>query len=228
MMNTPYVLDDGPLNVPPTLLMCKVVGTCPHLVYLDLTCFGHVGPLSHGKGFQQNANFAAGVAGIADEDLLGYQLVSQIDYATGFLGAYSLEQRPPLSDDEFPCVVPPCVSIRHLLMWTGAYGVILGLIERQAAALEDKATAGVMVHTSLVQAATWMASLGARPPTGLEWLMRVTRLLWRSDRRSQTVSDLTYLPPSTAVRMSITPPNRHCFERWWPDDAPTDDLVVKK
>ena len=63
---------------------------CPHLVYLDLTCFGHTGPLSHGKGFQQNANFAAGVAGIEDEELLGYQLVSQIDYATGYLGAYGV------------------------------------------------------------------------------------------------------------------------------------------
>ena len=50
----------------------------PHLVYLNLTCFGHEGPLKTGKGFQQNANFAAGVAGIEDEELLGYQLVSQI------------------------------------------------------------------------------------------------------------------------------------------------------
>jgi crotonobetainyl-CoA:carnitine CoA-transferase CaiB-like acyl-CoA transferase len=50
----------------------------PHLIYLDLTCFGHVGPLANGKGFQQNANFAAGVAGIEDEELLGYQLVSQV------------------------------------------------------------------------------------------------------------------------------------------------------
>jgi len=63
--------------------VAEVLKRNPHLVYLDLTCFGHVGPLSHGKGFQQNANFAAGVAGIEDEELLGYQLVSQIDYATG-------------------------------------------------------------------------------------------------------------------------------------------------
>ena len=63
--------------------MAAVLEKNPHLVYLDVSCFGHVGPLSHGKGFQQNANFAAGVAGIADEELLGYQLVSQIDYATG-------------------------------------------------------------------------------------------------------------------------------------------------
>ena len=59
----------------------------PHLVYLDVSCFGHVGPLAHGKGFQQNANFATGVATVDDESLMGYQLVSQIDYATGFLGA---------------------------------------------------------------------------------------------------------------------------------------------
>jgi len=174
--------------------MAAVLEKNPHLVYLDVSCFGHVGPLSHGKGFQQNANFAAGVAGIADEELLGYQLVSQIDYATGYLGAYA---------------------------------VLLGLIERQKAALDGQATAGgVVMRTSLCQAATWMASLGARAPSPLDWLCRVTRLLWLSDRRSTTVCDLTYLPPSVAVRMSITPPKRHGFERWWPDDAPTDDLVV--
>ena len=68
----------------------EVLARNPQLVYLDLSCFGHVGPLAHGKGFQQNANFAAGVAGIADEELLAYQLVSQVDYATGFLGAYGV------------------------------------------------------------------------------------------------------------------------------------------
>ena len=67
-----------------------VLARNPHLVYLKTTCFGHVGPLAHGKGFQQNANFAAGVASIDDEQLMGYQLVSQIDYATGFLGAYGV------------------------------------------------------------------------------------------------------------------------------------------
>jgi hypothetical protein len=173
-----------------------VLQKCPQLVYLDLTCFGHVGPLAHGKGFQQNANFAAGVAGIEDEELLGYQLVSQIDYATGYLGAYA---------------------------------VLLGLLERQAAAVDGFACAnGVLVHASLCQSAVWMAGYGARAPGPLEWLQRVTRLLWCSDARSTHVSDLSYLPPGTAVRMSITPPHRHCFERWWPDDAPTDDLVVKK
>ena len=87
---------------------------------------------------------------------------------------------------------------------------------------------GVLVRASLCQAATWMAEFGARAPGRLEWFQRVTRLLWLSDARSTTVGDLTYLPPATAVRMSITPPLRHGFERWWPDDAPTDDLVVKK
>ena len=107
--------------------------------------------------------------------------------------------------------------------------MILGLLERQAAAKEGKALArGVLVHTSLVQAATWMAGFGARAPGRLEWFLRVTRLLWHSDARSTKVADLSYLPPGTACRMSITPPNRHCFERWWPDDAPTDDLVVAK
>ena len=63
---------------------------------------------------------------------------------------------------------------------------------------------GVLVRTSLCQAATWMAEFGARAPGPLEWLCRVTRLLWLSDKRSTRVGDLTYLPPSTAVRMSIS------------------------
>ena len=35
-------------------------------------------------------SFATGVASVEDESLMGYQLVSQIDYATGFLGAYGV------------------------------------------------------------------------------------------------------------------------------------------
>ena len=31
-----------------------------------------------------------------------------------------------------------------------------------------------------------------------------------------------------AVEMGITPAKRHGFERWWPDDAPTEDLVPLK
>ena len=180
----------------------EVLRRNPHLVYLDLSCFGHVGPLAHGKGFQQNANFAAGVAGIEDEALLGYQLVSQVDYATGYIGAY---------------------------------GVILGLIERQRTAAATTAAGGisptpcgVVVRCSLCQTAMWMSSFGARAPGAWDFIKRVTRLLWLSDRRSTTVGDHTYLPPDVAVRMSITPPRRHGFERWWPDDAPTDDLVVNK
>ncbi|KAJ1627924.1 CoA-transferase family III domain-containing protein [Pavlovales sp. CCMP2436] len=67
-----------------------VLGVCPHLVYCQVACYGFSGPFAGKKGFQQNANFCAGVAGLEDEDLLGYQLVSQIDYATGFLGAYAV------------------------------------------------------------------------------------------------------------------------------------------
>ena len=37
-----------------------VLARNPHLIYLKVSCFGHIGPLSHGKGFQQNANFATG------------------------------------------------------------------------------------------------------------------------------------------------------------------------
>ena len=168
----------------------------PHLVYLKSSCFGHVGPLAHGKGFQQNANFATGVASIEDEELLGYQLVSQIDYATGFLGAY---------------------------------GVILGLIDRQTAACERRPFGGLVVYASLCQTATWMMRLGAGCPAFLDYFVRVTKLLWFSDFKAATIGDLRYMPLQAAVAMSLTPPARHGFERWWQDDSPTEDLVpVKK
>ena len=172
-----------------------VLKRCPHLVYLKVSCFGHVGPLSLGKGFQQNANFATGVASVADEGLLGYQLVSQIDYATGFLGAY---------------------------------GVILALIDRQLAAKEGRSWGGTVVYASLCQTATWMALLGATCPSLLSYVSRVTKLLFCSDKKAVTVGDLTYLPLSAAVEMPITPAKRHGMERWWPDDAPTEDLVPLK
>ena len=173
----------------------QVLGKNPHLVYLKSSCFGHVGPLKHGKGFQQNANFATGVASVADEELMGYQLVSQIDYATGFLGAY---------------------------------GVLLALIDRQIAATSGKPFGGVVVYASLCQTATWMSLLGARCPGVLEYVRRVTRLLWLSDRKAEVVGDLRYMPTQAAVKMPITPVSRHGFERWWQDDAPTEDLVPLK
>jgi len=172
-----------------------VLARCPHLVYLKSSCFGHVGPLSHGKGFQQNANFATGVASVADEGLLGYQLVSQIDYATGFLGAY---------------------------------GVILALIDRQLAAKEGRPFGGCVVYASLCQTATWMALLGAGCPSFPSYISRLTKLLFTSDAKAVSVEDVTYLPLSAAVDMSITPAKRHGMERWWPDDAPTEDLVPLK
>jgi len=173
--------------------MEQVLHENPHLVYVNASCFGHEGPLSHGKGFQQNANFACGVAGIEDEELLSYQLVSQVDYVTGFMGAY---------------------------------GVILGLIDRQKAAKGEYG--GTEVQVSLCQAATWMGLFGAKCPGPFEWLKCVTRLMWFSDRRSTTVGDISYLPPDQTVQMSVTPPFRHGFERWWPDTEKTQDLVVKK
>lgn len=33
---------------------------------------------------------------------------------------------------------------------------------------------------------------------------------------------------ATHSPFGITPPRRHGFERWWPDDAPADDLVPVK
>lgn len=142
------------------------------------------------------ANFATGVASVEDEKLLGYQLVSQIDYATGYLGAY---------------------------------GVILGLIDRQIAAIEGRPFGGLSVYASLCQTATWMMRLGAGCPSLINYIYRVTRLLWFGDRHAVSIGDLRYVPLQAAVTMSITPAMRHGFERWWPDDAPTEDLVpVKK
>eukprot|EP00633_Aureoumbra_lagunensis_P006390 CAMPEP_0197314852 /NCGR_PEP_ID=MMETSP0891-20130614/35480_1 /TAXON_ID=44058 ORGANISM="Aureoumbra lagunensis, Strain CCMP1510" /NCGR_SAMPLE_ID=MMETSP0891 /ASSEMBLY_ACC=CAM_ASM_000534 /LENGTH=536 /DNA_ID=CAMNT_0042803495 /DNA_START=65 /DNA_END=1675 /DNA_ORIENTATION=- len=63
---------------------------CPHLIYLRVSCYGHIGPWAKHKGFQQNANFATGVGTIEDEQLLCYQLTSQVDYTTGFLGAIAV------------------------------------------------------------------------------------------------------------------------------------------
>jgi len=44
----------------------------------------------------------------------------------------------------------------------------------------------------------------------------------------QVGEDLSYLPMTAAVQMGLTPAKRHGFERWWPDDAPTEDLVPLK
>lgn len=70
----------------------EVLSRCGHLVYAQVACYGFEGPFAGKKGFQQNANFCAGVAGLEDEELMGYQLVSQIDYTTGFLGAFAIIQ----------------------------------------------------------------------------------------------------------------------------------------
>ena len=61
----------------------RVRSRYPDLIRVRVSCYGHVGPLRGAKGFQQNANFATGVATVDDEANLGYQLVSQVDYATG-------------------------------------------------------------------------------------------------------------------------------------------------
>lgn len=73
-----------------------------------------------------------------------------------------------------------------------------------------------------------MATLGAAIPNFFSYLSRITKLLWASDRKAVTIEDLTYLPLSAAVDMPLTPAKRHGFERWWPDDAPTEDLVPLK
>jgi len=157
---------------------------CPDLVYCRVTCYGHVGPWARFKGFQQNANFATGVATVDDEALLCYQLTSQVDYATGFLGAA---------------------------------GVVLALIDRQHAALEGRRLGGLLtVRTSLCQAATWMARFDAALPTRLDFVRRVTRLLFGLGGRPVTDGNIRYLPP--AVDMAATPATRAPgFRRWWHD-----------
>jgi crotonobetainyl-CoA:carnitine CoA-transferase CaiB-like acyl-CoA transferase len=158
-----------------------VLSVCPHLVYCQVACYGFTGPFAGKKGFQQNANFCAGVAGLDDEELLGYQLVSQIDYATGFLGAYA---------------------------------VMLGLAQRQLAAMRGEAIRGVHVRVSLCGTATWMSQYGATCPSPLQYLARITRLLFGCGDRPVRAGNMTYLP--SPIRMSATPPTRVAgFHRWW-------------
>ena len=99
----------------------------------------------------------------------------------------------------------------------------------QAAACERRPFGGLVVYASLCQTATWMMRLGAGCPNFFDWIVRVTKLLWFSDAKAAVIGDLRYMPLEAAVSMSLTPPMRHGFERWWQDDAPTEDLVpVKK
>lgn len=161
--------------------MHDVLGVCPHLIYCQVACYGFDGPFAGKKGFQQNANFCAGVAGLEDEELLGYQLVSQIDYATGFLGAYA---------------------------------VVLGLARRQLAAVAGETIRGVSVRVSLCGTATWMAGYGATCPGPLEYLSRITRLLFRCGGRTIRAGNMSFLP--SPIQMSATPPARVAgFHRWW-------------
>ena len=116
---------------------------------------------------------------------MGCGLVSQIDYCTGYMGAYA---------------------------------VLLGLIERQQAAVQGKATAGVVVRTSLCQAPV-MSKLGARAPAASNGSV-ASRGCSGAATSSQTVS--TSRTSSDCRRASITPPQRPLDGGR--RDAPTDDL----
>eukprot|EP00746_Dinoflagellata_sp_MGD_P144401 gnl/MRDRNA2_/MRDRNA2_77136_c0_seq1.p1 gnl/MRDRNA2_/MRDRNA2_77136_c0~~gnl/MRDRNA2_/MRDRNA2_77136_c0_seq1.p1 ORF type:complete len:1165 (+),score=182.33 gnl/MRDRNA2_/MRDRNA2_77136_c0_seq1:123-3497(+) len=104
--------------------MEKVQAANPSLIYVDVTCYGHLGPMRSGKGFQQNANFATGTAVVEDEELMAYQMVSQLDYATGFIGAYgailALCQRQCLGRAS-----RVYVSLSRVATWMGLFGASL-------------------------------------------------------------------------------------------------------
>ena len=173
----------------------EVATRYPDLVRVRVSCYGHLGPLKGAKGFQQNANFATGVATVADEANLGYQLVSQVDYATGYLGALgavlALTDRQQLALEE----------------------------EEQVRKDPDRGPRrGAIVRASLCQTATWMAKFGARMPTRSEFVWRVTRLMFGLGDKMVTEAGLTYLPPHESLMMSHTPPARLTgFHRWWTD-----------
>ena len=190
---------------------------------------------------------------------MGYQLVSQVRSACALRRSYVPSRPRPLPDPlpvlsgtlatAPPTLSPPprrpstaasltprharargAAQIDYATGFIAAYGAILALLDRQIAAVKGHRWGGEVVYASLCQTATWMALLGAGCPSFASYVSRVTRLLWRSDRHAVEVAgDMTYLPMTAAVQMSITPAKRHGFERWWPDDAPTEDLVpVKK
>ena len=169
----------------------------PDLVRVRVSCYGHVGPLRTAKGFQQNANFATGVATVDDEANLGYQLVSQVDYATGYLGA--LGAVLALTDRQQLAIAAEATAASEETPQRGPrYGAV--------------------VRASLCQTATWMAKFGARMPTRAEFVWRVTRLLFGLGDKMRTEAGLTYLPPDESLKMSHTPPARLTgFNRWWTD-----------
>lgn len=102
---------------------------CPNLVYLRVSCYGHVGPWAKHKGFQQNANFATGVATLDDEALLCYQLTSQVDYTTGFLGAFgvilALTDRQVAAQNGRSTAHSVHVSLCQAAMWMAQFGAAL-------------------------------------------------------------------------------------------------------
>ena len=127
----------------------------------------------------------------SDEAQLGYQLVSQVDYATGFLGAFGAVLA--LTDRQRLALAPPGAAAKG-------------------------ARRGAVVRASLCQTATWLSKFGARMPSRAEYVARVSRLLWGLGDRMRTDANLRYLPPDDALKLSHTPPARlQGFNRWWAD-----------
>jgi len=187
--------------------------TYPDLVLLKVSCYGHVGPLAKRKGFQQNANFATGVGTVADEESLGYQLVSQVDYATGYLGALgvvlALTDRQALAQEYADQAAAG-----------GGFGSAGSGSGSGAAAARPpfRRRRGSVVRASLCQTATWMAQFGSRLPSRLQHAARITRLLFGLGDRMVTAGGSRYLPAQGALSLSLTPPSRaEGFHRWWAD-----------
>ena len=105
----------------------RVLHRNPHLVYLRASCFGHVGPLARGAGSERAASFCCGVAGAADEGLVGARLLSPLAYTTGFLGAFgvllALADRQVAAVEGKPFAgVLVLASLAQTATWLGAFG----------------------------------------------------------------------------------------------------------
>jgi hypothetical protein len=95
----------------------EVSAKYPDLVRVRVSCYGHVGPLRAAKGFQQNANFATGVATVADEANLGcartaaaHSRHTRSHRATSTLRECHVAPRRTAPCAAAPCAAAPCAA----------------------------------------------------------------------------------------------------------------------
>jgi hypothetical protein len=95
----------------------EVSAKYPDLVRVRVSCYGHVGPLRAAKGFQQNANFATGVATVADEANLGcartaaaHSRHTRSHRATSTLRECHVAPRRTAPCAAAPCAALPCAA----------------------------------------------------------------------------------------------------------------------